>query len=202
MQTLQKSTRIIDTLLKIAFWWLVLLTLYYAYYYTRFLVFLTSHAFGEGSGTLAGFTVGFLEIHYTHGMPYTRNAAIAANIFGMITVAALNGLYCAAIRILRQILQPITLGKPFAGSIWKDLKKLGWIGLALCAADNAADLGIVFLYEYAYPIRELLESGNIQSVHFRYHFEPAFALVALVLFLLSSIFRYGTQLQQLSDETL
>ena len=202
MQTLQKSTRIIDTLLKIAFWWLLLLTVYYCYYYIRFLVFLTSDSFQDGAGTLAGFTVGFLEIHYTHGMPYTQDAAVAVNVFSLITVTALMGLYCWGIRVLRHILRPVAEGKPFAGTIWQDLKKLGWISLALCAADNIADLGIVYIYEYAYPVRALLESGNIQSVHFRYHFEPAFALIALILFLLSHIFRYGAQLQRLSDETL
>jgi len=202
MQTLQKSTKFIDTLLKIGFWYLICLLVYYTYYYIRFLVFLNSDGFQEGAGTLAGFTVGFLEIHYTHGLPYTRNAAITVNIFEMITTAALMGLYCWAIRILRHILRPITDGKPFAKTIWSDLNKLGWVSLGLCAMDNIADLGVVLIYEYAYPVRELLESGNIQSVHFRYHFEPAFAIIAAVLFLLSHIFHYGTQLQQLSDETL
>ena len=202
MQTLQKSTKLIDTLLQIAFWWLVALTAYYCYYYIRFLLYLNSDSFQDGSGTLAGFTVGFLEIHYTHGLPYTQKAAICVNIFELITVAALMGLYCWATRILRHILAPMTNGQPFARTIWKDVNKLGWVSLALCLMDNIADLGIVLIYEYAYPVRELLESGNIQSVHFRYQFEPAFAIVAAVLFLLSHIFRYGAQLQQLSDETL
>lgn len=202
MQTLQKSTRIIDTLLKVAFWWLVALTAYYGYYYIRFLIFLTSDGFQDGAGTLAGFTVGFLEIHYTHGLPYTRDAAIAVNVFELITVTALMGLYCFGIRVLRHILRPMTEGQPFAGTIWTDLKKLGWISLGLCAVDNLVDLGVVFIYEYAYPVRELLESGNIQSVQFHYRFQPEFALTALVLFLLSHVFRYGEQLQKLSDETL
>ena len=151
---------------------------------------------------LAGFTVGFLELSYTHGLPYTRAAAIAVNIFELITVAVQMSLYCWAIRILRHILGPMTRGKPFAKTIWADLRKLGWVSLGLCLMDNIMDLGIVLIYEYAYPVRELLESGNIQSVHFRYHFEPAFAIIAAVLFLLSHIFHYGSQLQQLSDETL
>ena len=202
MQTLQKSTKFIDTLLTIGFWWLVVLTAYYSYYYIRFLIFLTSDGFQDGAGTLAGFTVGFLEIHYTHGLPYTREAAIAVNIFELITVTVQMSLYCWAIRILRHILGPMTRGKPFAKTIWADLRKLGWVSLGLCLMDNIMDLGIVLIYEYAYPVRELLESGNIQSVHFRYHFEPAFAIIAAVLFLLSHIFHYGSQLQQLSDETL
>ena len=202
MQTLQKSTKFIDTLLTIGFWWLVVLTVYYSYYYIRFLIFLNSDGFQDGAGTLAGFTVGFLELSYTHGLPYTRDAAIAVNIFELITVAVQMSLYCWAIRILRHILGPMTRGKPFAKTIWADLRKLGWVSLGLCLMDNVMDLGIVLIYEYAYPVRELLESGNIQSVHFRYHFEPAFAIIAAVLFLLSHIFHYGSQLQQLSDETL
>lgn len=202
MQTLQKSTHLVDKLLKIAFWWLLLLTAYHTYYYIRFLIFLSSESFADGTGTLAGFTVGFLEIHYTHGLPYTRESAIAVNAFELVITVILMSLYCIGIRVLQHILHPMTLGQPFAKTIWSDLKKLGWVSLGLCAADNLADLSIVFIYEYAYPVRELLESGNIQSIHFRYHFQPAFALIALVLFLLSHIFRYGAQLQQLSDETL
>lgn len=202
MQKLSKSTKILDTVLKVLFWVMIARLAYYLYYYIRFLVFLSSDAFQDGAGTLAGFTVGFLEIHYTHGLPYTQNAAICVNIFELITVAALIVLYCWAIRILRHILAPMTKGKPFAKTIWADLKKLGWVSLALCIVDNVIDLGVVLIYEYAYPVRELLESGNIQSVRFQYHFEPAFALVAGVLFLLSHIFHYGAQLQQLSDETL
>lgn len=201
MEKLSKSTKIIDTLLKITFWVLILRGIYYCYYYVRFLWFLTTNE-GLGSHHIIGFTVDWLSIRSVEGLEYPRDVGIWVNVFELVCSTVLTALYCLAVWVLRHILKPMTLGQPFEKYIAADLKKLGWITLALCAADNLMDIGIVYVYEYSYDISQLLIGGNIAQISFHYEFEPAFALVAVVLFLLSYIFHYGAQLQQLSDETL
>ena len=54
----------------------------------------------------------------------------------------------------------------------------------------------------AYDLHLLLLSEKISHVEFMFVFDLSFLVVYGVLLLLSYIFRYGEELQQLSDETL
>ena len=55
---------------------------------------------------------------------------------------------------------------------------------------------------YGYQLNALLLSDKITKVTFNYSFDFSFLLIAAVLYLLSLVFSYGQELQQLSDETL
>ena len=48
----------------------------------------------------------------------------------------------------------------------------------------------------------LLESGKIINTQLSYTFDLSFIVLSAIIYLLSYIFRYGIELQQLSDETL
>ena len=51
-------------------------------------------------------------------------------------------------------------------------------------------------------LKTLLLAGNVLNVTSTFTFDFNFILLSAVIYLLSYIFRYGAQLQQLSDETL
>ena len=53
-----------------------------------------------------------------------------------------------------------------------------------------------------YNLNELFLSDKITGVSVTYSCDPSFLIYALVLFLMSFIFQYGSELQKLSDETL
>ena len=53
-----------------------------------------------------------------------------------------------------------------------------------------------------YNLNELFLSDEITGVSVTYSCDLSFLIYALVLFLMSFIFQYGSELQKLSDETL
>ena len=53
-----------------------------------------------------------------------------------------------------------------------------------------------------YNLNELFLSDKITGVSVTYSCDLSFLIYALVLFLMSFIFQYGSELQKLTDETL
>lgn len=101
---------------------------------------------------------------------------------------------------VRDILQPMTKGEPFHSTVSANLKKLAKRSLILCVLVNLAEImttGMFFL-----NLTDVLISEKITRVSLNMDFDLTFLIVAAVLYLLSYIFRYGEELQQLSDETL
>lgn len=107
-----------------------------------------------------------------------------------------------SIKCIRNILQPMTLGQPFHNAVSTNLKKLAWYSIAYYLTENALTSLSTALSVNAYRLQELLISDKITGVTFQYEFDLTFLIFSAVLLLLSYIFRYGEELQQLSDETL
>ena len=103
---------------------------------------------------------------------------------------------------IRMVLHPMKEGDPFRPEVSDHIRRIGYVTLALGVIQNAA--GIV---ESAGAIRhfgldKLAAGGQIRSVTVNYTVDLSFLVVFFVLLLMSYIFRYGTELQRLSDETL
>ena len=107
-----------------------------------------------------------------------------------------------ALRVLRQILAPMKEGRPFEAGISQKLRKLAWTVLAGgCVAEIARVLGAVFELK-AYEIEKLFDHSLIAEASFSYSLQLWFVPVALIVFFLSYVFRYGEELQREADETL
>lgn len=111
-------------------------------------------------------------------------------------------IYCLMIRAIRKILAPMKEGLPFQDTIAKNLMTLGW----LVIVDGVLGLVLEFFSSHIifsmYDMKALFLSEKITSVTTSYQLDLTFVLYALVLMGLACIFRYGQELQQLSDETL
>ena len=107
-----------------------------------------------------------------------------------------------SVKAIRNILAPMKNGEPFHNTVSTNLKKLANYSCALGIGLNLQEIiSNIFLVK-AYDLHLLLLSEKINHVEFMFVFDLSFLLVYGVLLLLSYIFRYGEQLQQLSDETL
>ena len=142
--------------------------------------------------TLAGDSSSFLNAS-------TLKAGIIAPLISTIVVSAV-GWIC--IKILRGILAPMKEGRPFDESIADSLRRLGHVVLAsgivscvLAYLSQAAMLGVI-------DYKELFNTALVTGVDIRSSFSLDFIIVALALYLMSYVFRYGSELQRESDETL
>ena len=146
--------------------------------------------------------IGILEFQIADGFTPDKNIVL-------IQVAITLALSCGCCLIGRKmvqsisaILSPISQGNPFHETISSELKKLAILSLILGVAVNLFDIVELIFTTWVYDLPGMMISEKIARVETNYTLDISFLICSGILLLLSYIFRYGTELQQLSDETL
>ncbi len=103
---------------------------------------------------------------------------------------------------VRKIMVPMMEGNPFDRSISDYLKKLSFLTLIYGIVGNIGSAITTFMKMNHYQLERLVDGKQILSITPEYQLELGFLVVFFVFLLASYIFRYGAELQQLSDETL
>lgn len=161
--------------------------------------FLPESAFTGGEETLSFGPVTITRI--TDGV--LAPEWVRLQIFEIVLLACATLVFVYfVLRILQRILEPMSQGQPFRENVADDIKKLAWTcligGFVVEIAKTvsfALSLGQQDLMVYFNPER-------VAKVELEYTFDTWFIWVFALLMLMSHVFRYGQQLQQLSDETL
>ena len=103
---------------------------------------------------------------------------------------------------IREILHPMTEEKPFASIVSTNLKKLANLSIHVGILYNIMILFDQIMTVFVYDIPGLLISEKVTHVGGMFSVDLTFLVYWAILLLLSYVFHYGEQLQQLSDETL
>jgi len=103
---------------------------------------------------------------------------------------------------IREILHPMTEEKPFDTIVSANLKKLAKRSIHIGVLYNIMILFDQIMAVFVYDLPGLLLSDKITHVGGMFSLNLTFLIYWAILLLLSYVFRYGEQLQQLSDETL
>ena len=145
---------------------------------------------------------GPLTIHVADGyMPGFDGMLLqAALMCAMGAVSSFIGILC--VKTIRAILAPMKEGKPFASETSKNLRKLGWLSLILGVAVQVMEAVSLFTLFTMQHVDTLLISEKITHVEVIANLDISFLIIPAVFFLLAYVFKYGEQLQTLSDETL
>lgn len=146
--------------------------------------------------------VGILSLEIAEGYAPDKNLVLVLTAVELVLafVCLLIARRCNS--CVRDILKPMISGEPFHRSVSESLKKLARCSLILWAVLNLANIAVTGMYAFGFDLPGLLISEKITHISIESTFDLSFLLVAAVLYLLSYIFRYGEQLQKLSDETL
>lgn len=142
---------------------------------------------GEFSMEIANMEMG-IDLDYAWG-----NCAL----FAVLLIAL-----CAGFHYVRKIMVPMMEGNPFDSSISEYLKKLSLITLVYGIVGNIGSSLMTYMKMNHYQLEQLADGQKILAVTPEYGWELGFVVVFFVFLLASYIFRYGAELQQLSDETL
>lgn len=207
MNRLTKTAKVLDVVLRVAFWILILAAVVAASgCVLSFFAHNPDAQPKEGVQPNApGVNLGFVTLQLAaNERPAQDIAQIqqSVSLLGMLGVIAGIALAAFSIHLLRGILKPMKQGQPFQSTIGTNLKKLGWLSLVGGGVLSALQLAMARLVVHGYDLKHLLVNDKISDVTCKFTFDAGFLLVAAVCFLLSYIFTYGAQLQQLSDETL
>ena len=107
-----------------------------------------------------------------------------------------------SVKAIRNILAPMKNAEPFHNAVSTNLNRLARYVCSLGIGLNLQKIISNILLVKAYDLNLLLLSEKISHVEFMFVFDLSFLVVSAVLLLLSHVFRYGEELQKLSDETL
>ena len=155
--------------------------------------------FAKGDATLE---LDFIKFHLNPNsyvdVQFMKLYVVAATLGG--SIICFIAYYIS--RLIREILAPMKLGRPFENGISRNLKKVGWT--VLFGGFFSEMIGVLarILLINAYSVDALFDSSAIAKTEFVFTINLNFVLVACVVFFLSYIFTYGQALQQESDETL
>ncbi len=119
----------------------------------------------------------------------------------MIIGFAVSGIILYALKIIRNMLKPMKNGEPFDSVVGSGFRKLGWFTIIIGVAVNVFEIfGKTVITKL---LINTLENADLPfEIAIQHTYSVTFILVAFLFFLLSYVFRYGEELQKLSDETL
>ena len=146
--------------------------------------------------------LGFLELTVSDG--YAPNKWLVLGQTAFILLVACRLFYDGrrGVGYIREILKPMTEEKPFDSIVSTNLKKLAKLSITIGILFNVIILAEQIVPFFFYDLPGLLTSEKITHVGSMFQVDLSFLIYWAILMLLSYVFRYGQELQQLSDETL
>ena len=150
----------------------------------------------------ASFEIGFLKLQIAEGYSPDKWLVLLQTA---ITLAVSCRLFYdgrKGIGYVRQILQPMKEEKPFASVVSVNLKKLAKLSISIGILANVIILAEQIMMVFVYGLPDLLIGDKIPHITASFQIDLAFIVYWAILMLLSYVFAYGEQLQQLDDETL
>ena len=148
------------------------------------------------------FDIGYLELTVAEGYAPDKWLIL---LQAAITLAASCRLFYdgrQGVGYIREILHPMKEEKPFDAIVSTNLKKLAKLSISLGIFYNIIILSEQIMTVFVYDLPGLLISEKIAHVGGMFTVDLTFMIYWAILTLLSYVFRYGEELQQLSDETL
>ena len=148
------------------------------------------------------FDIGFLELTVAEGYAPSKWLILLQAAITLLVSCRLMYEGRRGVGYIREILLPMKEEKPFDAIVSTNLKKLAKLSIVLGILCNMIILSEQIMMVFVYDLPGLLVSEKIAHVGGMFQVDLTFLIYWAVLLLLSYVFQYGEQLQQLSDETL
>ena len=195
MIKIQKTSKAINKILSV-FFWLGIAVLVYVVFKTVLLFAGVGASNAELETTL---TMGNYKLTLVDGYDWRNNPTTLAMYISII----LTGVFaCYEIKVLKEIFTPMANGLPFDGSVSKTIRKVAWIELAYGIIGVVVDAVMNTMIYKSLDIPALFSAEKVSACSLSVVSDGSFLVWFVLLLLLSHVFKYGEQLQQLSDETL
>ena len=148
------------------------------------------------------FDIGFLELTVAEGYAPDKWLVLLQAAITLLVSCRLMYEGRRGVGYIREILDPMKEEKPFDSIVSTNLKKLAKLSIVIGILYNIIILSEQIIAVFVYDLPGLLISEKITHVGGMFQIDLTFVVYWAILLLLSYVFRYGEELQQLSDETL
>ena len=121
----------------------------------------------------------------------------------ILLVSILNALVVLRIIFhLKQILLPMTEGRPFHDQIAPSIRKMAWLHMMTDFLTQGIGCAVSSFTFHQMNVSRMLLNSSISGASLDLQFDGSFLITFGILLLLSYVFEYGRELQKLSDETV
>lgn len=164
-----------------------------------FLFDLDPYTIGTGYNSLS---LGFIDLEVAEAYAPDEHMVLIVAAAAMVISLGYLLVIRSCFDCIRDILKPMQEGAPFHTSVSANLKKLAKKGILLFLLANLTKFLTTVIFVFGFDLPGLLIGEKITHVSIHMNLDLTFLIIAAILSLLSYVFRYGEELQQLSDETL
>lgn len=164
-----------------------------------FLFDLNPYTIGTGYNSLS---LGFIDLEIAEAYAPDEHMVLIVAAAAMVICLGYLLVIRSCFDCIRDILKPMREGAPFHTSVSANLKKLAKKGILLFLLANLTKFLTTVIFVFGFDLPGLLIGEKITHVSIHMNLDLTFLVIAAILSLLSYVFGYGEQLQQLSDETL
>ena len=162
-------------------------------------MFLDDAAFGNATTSLI---LGPVSLELANDATPSPDMVRLRIVSGFFIIIPLVFFACMVLRVIRNILEPMSKGQPFSNTVSKDLHRLAVISL-VAGAFYEISLAIHTMVTFGnFRLDQLFNYGLVSNITVEYKINLWFIVIFVILQLMSYVFKYGEELQQLSDETL
>lgn len=147
-------------------------------------------------------TFGALELNVAENVIAGEDAVNNSLALFALLAAVEFALACVLMKILRKLISPMKEGKPFNETVYKTLRELAVLILLGGILLGVIDFCGSFVILMAYDIGALFNPETVLGHSLVFDMNGDFVIYAAVVYLLSYVFKYGTELQTQVDETL
>lgn len=145
---------------------------------------------------------GPLTFHVAEGYVPEFDSTLFQNALMCALAAVICFVTHLGAKTVRAILAPMKEGQPFHSVVSENLRKLGWLGLIICLMGQVLEAVSLLTVAATMKLETLLVSDKVTHVDINIGFDLGVLIIPAVIFLLAYVFRYGEELQKLSDETV
>ena len=197
MKKIQKTSRLVERILGFLFWFMLVIS---ALGIVITGIELWMQANGKMGFSEWSFRFGSLSLGFAADVLPEKFQWFDATL--LITSAIDMAFGLVSLRLLRNIFRPLAEGTPFSGAVSRNLRKMAFVELVWGVIGVAAEAAVQTLFFRDFDLSSLLLSEKITSCKLEFQGDLSFLVTFVILLLLSYVFRYGAELQQLSDETI
>jgi len=148
-------------------------------------------------------SMGNITLHLSENALPEHTVSAAEILPSILPAAVILCVVYYGLTILQNILKPMKDGRPFDTSVADNFRRLANAVLIGGVASNIIQIATGYFFHERYDmLKSLFREGVVDYITVTYSFSLTFIWIALFLYLLSYIFRYGEELQRQSDETL
>lgn len=202
MEKLMKTSKTVDNFLKIIFWLMLVAGMLLIVGVGIFRVAKLVEKPDAEYAVITSIGVGNVELKFEEEQVIELKYVTAEMIIVSVTVLLSIAIVCYIVSILRKILAPMIIGQPFAGTVSKDLKKLGIVvivgGIGMDVLHAVLETAVFYMHD----VVQLFLSDVVSGIKVQNTIDLTGVLVGVLVLMLSHVFRYGEELQQQADETL